>query len=74
MAKKTDCLFLLVGFCLHFCLEDYRTVLNLCYFCHSLKIGIYGQRCEDFQMIITVSFRRVVAGDVYTAKSDDKFS
>ena len=74
MAKKTDCLFLLVGFCLHFCLEDYRIVLNLCYFCHSLKIGTYGQRCEDFQKIINVCFRRVVAGDIYTTKFDDKFS
>lgn len=68
---------LLVSFCwffLHFCLEDYRIVLNLCYFCHSLKIGTYGQRCEDFQKIINVCFRRVVAGDVYVTKFDDKFS
>ena len=60
MAKKIYCLLPLVGFCLHFCLEDYRIVLDFRCFYYSLKMVIYGQRCEDilsgFQLMINVSF------------------
>ena len=47
MAKEIGCFLPIVGFCLHFCLEDYRIVLKFRYFCYSLKIEICGQRCED---------------------------
>ena len=61
MAKEIYCLLPLVGFCLHFCLEDYCIVLDFRCFCCSLKIVIYGQR---FQLIINVSFWRVVTDDI----------
>ena len=47
MGKETYCWFPLVSFCLRFCLEDYRIVLNFCCLCYSLKMVIYSEYYEN---------------------------
>ena len=44
MTKENYCLFPLVAFCLHFCLEDYRIAYGFRCFCYSLIMMIYSQQ------------------------------